>query len=288
MVYFELPDSATNRPINIRLCNLLTSRTDLFYPNVAVEAVFGCPPHCIWNGGCIHLPGGQMDLNEIEALFSSYRRIHIPYRLTFTNRLLEQRHLLDTYGNAIAACGNTEGNSIIVASDLMEQYIQNYYHAYTIIQSICRVYQTQAQLDKALTQHLVCLPVKYNRDWSYLSQMQNPGNAILLVNEYCPISDCAYCKDHYESFNRLSLYMDRDHMNCQYKILRSEMDQAGTYPPHHIFPTDYARYEAIGITHFKLNGRASTEEQLVALYCRYFAKPEHHSTVRSLLLESAI
>lgn len=284
MIYFELPDSTTNRPINIRLCSLLKTHSDLFYPNVAVEAVFGCPPFCIWNGGCIHLPGGQMSLDQIEDLFTSYNSIGIPYRLTFTNRLLEHKHLYDTYGNAIASLGNVKGNSVIVSSDLMEKYISERYEQYSIIQSICRVYETQENLDKALEKNLVCLPVKLNRDWNYLGQMSNPGNAIILVNEYCPVSECDSCKEHYESFNRLSLYMEKDHMKCKYGSLRYEMDQAGTFPPHHIFPKDYGCFESMGIIHFKINGRASTMQQIATLYCRYFAKPEHFDTVFALLL----
>ncbi|MBO5373197.1 MAG: hypothetical protein J6A75_10850 [Lachnospiraceae bacterium] len=284
MIWFELPDSETNMPINIRLLELMEAYPEFFYENVRIEAVYGCPPFCVWNGGCIHLPGQCMSPKELERIFALYSNYHLSYRLTFTNRLLRKEHLYDTYGNAIAKAGNMRGNSVIVATDVMQKYIHENYSNYSIIQSICRVYSDITDIHEALEKYFVCIPVRMNRQWEELSKLPYPENVIILANEYCPVSDCEYCQEHYESFNRFSLYQESDHMRCRYQQLRQQMDMQGEFPTHNIFPEDYEKYEQLGIVHFKLNGRASTPEQLVTLYCKYFVKPQYQKNVTKLLM----
>lgn len=285
MIFFELPDSFVNRPVNIQLIKMMRLKPHLFYDNVRIEAVFGCPPFCIWNCGSVHLPMENISLENIEKIFDVYEAIEIPYRLTFSNRLLEKKHLLDVYGNAIAKAGNRLGNAVIVSMDIMEEYMLRTYKKYTIIQSLCRVYNTFKEVDIATSNYLACVPIWMNNDWDLLSKLKHPENVIILANEYCPVSKCRYCKEHYDEISRFALLQSKEHYQCKHIAWKIELEKNNYLPSHNITPTDYKKYDLMGIHHFKLNGRASTKRQIIDMYCNYFAKEEYYNEVYNLLIQ---
>lgn len=285
MLNFEIPDSTTNLQINLKLIKSMREYPHLFLDNVSIEAVYGCPPKCIWNGGCVRLPGEKMSSQDVENVFQVYNDNEVSYRLTFTNRLLEESHLKDLYGNMISKIGNSSINAVIVATDMMQQYICNNYKQYNIIQSICRMYKNLSEINTASEKNLVCLPIGFNNDWLTLKSLAHPKNAIVLINEYCPISNCEFCQEHYESFSRIALGTCDQYIKCKHQELKDKMLKNNESPNHNVFPTNYRRYEELGITHFKLNGRASSPKQLAALYVKYFAKKEYQNSLYQTLLD---
>ncbi len=284
MIQFELPDSAINRKVNLKLVKLLKDRPDLFYPEIGIEAVYGCPYGCIWNGGCINMPEEDRDINRVKKMFDDYAEAGVAYRLTFTNRCLGEEDLSDTYGNAIAELGNKRGNAVIVSTDLMQNYICETYGYYEIIQSVSRVFKSKEEVEKSMSQYYTCLPVWMNNNWSLLRTTQNLDKAIILVNEYCPVSNCDFCEEHYNEISRYMLKQTTEKYVCKRLEEREKMKREKETPVHIVTPNDYEKYTELGIKHFKINGRASDLNQIVDLYCNYFAKKEYEDLVGGYLL----
>ena len=256
---------------------------ELFREDVSVEAVFGCMYNCIWNGGCSHVPGEECSLSSITEMFRTYSLINMPYRITFSNRRLEERHLYDVLGNTIARIGCRDRNAVIVGSDLLQQYIQSRYPDYEIIQSVSRVPGSVEDINNWLRNYKMCLPVWMNRNIEELKKIRRPENAIILANEFCPVPHCEFSLDHYETISRIALYEAENHYRCHYHDLHEKMEKEGRLPTHNILPDDYPLFEELGFHHFKLTGRAAKPSQIIDTYVMYFAKEESMQTVRNIL-----
>mgnify|MGYP004628167143 CR=1 FL=1 len=286
MIRFEIPDSVVARPINAKLVCLMKNNPEMFYENLFIESAFGCPYGCEWNGGCLNMPCEEKSENTVNKIFDFYEKIGITYRITFTNRLLSAGNLKNTYGNMIAKIGERKGNAIIVATDLMKNYIEKTFPKYEIIQSISRVYKTVEEVQVALNKNMVCIPIWLNKDFEKLQIMENRQNIIILVNEYCPVAKCEYCDEHYDEISKYILKKTDLKYICKRIVERKEYEKSGIVPIHIVSPKDYVEYERIGIEHFKINGRASNEKQLMELYCFYFAKEQYREKIAKQLIKN--
>ena len=124
MKYFELPDSPKTRCLNLQTLRVQKEHPEWFVDDTEIDAVYGCPTGCIWNGGCINFEEEHLSSDEIKHIFDQYNALGVGYRLTFTNRLLEGIHLNDAVGNEVLRLGNNDMNAVIVANDTMENYIR--------------------------------------------------------------------------------------------------------------------------------------------------------------------
>ena len=62
----------------------------------------------------------------------------IPLRFTFTNPLIEEKHLSDKVCNDILKMADNGMNEVIVMSPILEQYIRENYPGYKITSSTCK------------------------------------------------------------------------------------------------------------------------------------------------------
>ena len=94
---------------------------EYFYDWCEIGSVYGAPADCIWGGG--RVGEGNHDPQEVLALMQEYG---ISARLTFSNSLLRQEHLLDKKCNALCEVFAKKGqNGVIVHSDLLLEYFKN-------------------------------------------------------------------------------------------------------------------------------------------------------------------
>lgn len=274
MLYFELPDSPNTRKLNIIFFQVMRQNPEWFVDNLVVEAVYGCPSVCIWNGGCVNFKQERLSSIEIKKIFDDYNDLGISYRLTFTNRLLEKKHLNDALGNEILQIGHSSMNAVLVANDIIKEYVTQNYSKYEIIQSVCRVYATDEEINANSKSTMLCLPIRYNNQWDKLSKLENHNNLMVITNEFCPRSNCPYFKKHYESDNKYTLGLVPDSMECVYKSLGKELIEKNEPLPHHIHQGYYRFYEKMGITHFKINGRGRSSSRLLPEYARLLVKDD--------------
>jgi hypothetical protein len=88
-----------------------------------IGAIYGAPQNTIWNGGRIRY-ATYTDINNVKN-WSIDENINCA--LTFTNCLIEENHLDNIYCNELARLFETENNSIIIHSPILENYLREEY-----------------------------------------------------------------------------------------------------------------------------------------------------------------
>lgn len=97
-IKFYLPDFYNKFALNELVINLLNEYPECFYDNIEIGAVYGCFPGSLWNGG--RVCPGYARKEQVLAVLEEYNKRGIPCRFTFTNSLLEEKHLYASPGGS--------------------------------------------------------------------------------------------------------------------------------------------------------------------------------------------
>lgn len=280
-IKFYLPDFYNRYYINLILHGLKLQYGDCFYENVEMGAVYGCFPGSIWNGGRISL--GSCKKEDMNYIINEFNERGIPIRYTFTNPMLEEKHLYDTFCNLCMELGNNGFNEVLVNSPLLEDYIRKNYPKYKIISSttkcITEVKDVKREAEKDY--YLVVLDNSFNNA-EKLFTLDNPEKYELVANSYCRDS-CPRRVEHYEAVGRSQLEFSSsqfDECNSINRDFYDLMKNRSFITTEDIF----GKYYEAGFRHFKLDGRAFNQYKLVESYMYYLVKPEHRDVVRLALL----
>ena len=274
---FNLPDFVMGRPVYVTLCNWMNEYPEVFYPNTEIACVYGNFPGAIWNGGGINL-GGQWTRNEIQEMIDFYNHtLHIPLRFTFTNPLIDERHLNDVYCNIIAECGHNGMNEILTSSIVLENYLREKYPKYKYGKSI--IGTREEPVDLSNKYFLSVMRRRMNNNWEYLDTipMELRHKVEFLCTDPCP-DNCPRLYTHYRDFARAQLELQSGpECNC------SMTDVKGTFQYHYAnhLETHVSRemidkeYLPRGFNQFKLSGRGSALGAITGAL-DYMIKPEYH------------
>jgi hypothetical protein len=147
-------------------------------------------------------------------------KFNIPVRFTFTNCLLEEQHLNDTYCNMILEVFNTGQNEIICNKEVLENYIREKYgNRYKYISSTTKRLINKEEQLKELDKnyYLVVLDYDYNKNLDFLKQIPNKEKCELLCNAVCR-PNCPFRVRHYQDLSRCQLSFDNSKpMECPSK-----------------------------------------------------------------------
>lgn len=282
--YFTIPDSKLNFELNMKLINLKESHPEFFYDDIEIESTFGCPSPCIWNGNRINKE--LYSTLDIQVMLVTYMSKNIKYRFTFTNDLIEDIHLQDTFGNVIAKLGELPGNGVIVNSDIMKTYIKTRYPLYSITNSIVGFFKDKNKIDFDLINEMskdetVVLPLSLNNKFDELKKLQHPEHIEVLCNQPC-IENCPCSYDHYVSYNKHNLYyinLNPQDVECRFKNTNHSYKENKTYINHSIL----CKYNDLGINHFKIAGR-DIPDLAIEGYIDNFIKDEYKELIGNYLL----
>ncbi len=227
-------------------------------------------PTCSWNSGRVlmHLTRTRQ---EIEVAVAEYKRRNIALYLTFTNLLLEQRHLKDTLANSLCrlVSGNnpTGRNSVILANDLLKKHIRKEYPYLKIISSILKITADKGKGNLEVYKRLadeydeVMVHPDDALNYELLEQLEDKERYILLVNEYC-IRNCPLRGRHYDTLSHMSLELSgydtsdfdaKQKLNgCQNPYLQLSSDKKSVLA---LNTPEIRRLRDMGFRHFKLQGR---------------------------------
>lgn len=133
MVKFHLPDFSGHLMFNLVFIDILQRHAEYFREGVEIASVYGTFPPAIWNGG--RMQEGNCDRRFVKSVVKAFNERNIPLRFTFTNPMLEKKHLNDDFCNMIMNVANNGMNEVIVASPLLEDYIRKNYPKYKITSS---------------------------------------------------------------------------------------------------------------------------------------------------------
>lgn len=245
----------------------------------AFSYVSGAIP-CTWNSGRV-VP--NMSEKYVLQCFDEYAKRNIPVFFTFSNYLISEQELGDIQCNALLSKINENHGGVIVASDILAQYIKSRYPNITIEASILRSVSCQTNrsvlfytmLEKTYDT-IVFHPDDIFSE-NLISNIQNKTKYEILLNEEC-VRYCNHRKDHDDMI--CNLYLNNGIIKLE-DIIEFESSFCPTKKRSFINAnkcvlsiTDVRDYIQKGYCNFKIQGRANPPFVFLYDLC-YYLLEEH-------------
>ncbi len=279
MYIYSIPDSESVRDLTNSLLYIRMKEPQWFYNDFEIGFAYGCPCRCIWNGG--RITAERATLENFKNIVLLYKCFKIKYRVTFTNLLLEKKHLDDYTGNAMAALLEEMGGCVMVASEIMAEYIQKKYPSLPVSWSTTTdfaptIKETIEVINRLSEDRIVVLPYEFNNNYGLLKQFTHRENLEILLNETCH-SHCPKRKEHERNISEGVLYGTTEN-NCFYK---DEYLKPGRRQ-HNVRASNWEMYHELGINRFKIVGRVDKMQTYMA-YQYYLVTGYHRSDVANFM-----
>lgn len=252
-----------------------------FKDNVEIGSIYDCPT-CVWNGGRLVLQN-QPGRSELEELRNMMAYFQIPVRFTFTNCLLEEKHIYDTYGNLLLDVFNTGQNEVICNTQVLEDYIRaNYGDNYKYISSTTkRLGKSHSKQKEEIEKnyYLIVLDYDFNKDMKFLQNIEHKEKCEILCNAICGVK-CPHREEHYKMISQKQLDFELPTENwCAFGVVDSlfcSKQQKGFISPEDINDI----YLPMGFNNFKLEGRTASATDLIEILLYYLIKDEYKEEIR--------
>ena len=167
-INFYLPDFYFKHDLNIEFITIFKEHPEYFYDNVEIGSIYGSFPSAIWNGG--RVMHGMCLSEKINNIISNFNNLDMPLRFTFTNSLLEEKHIYDTYCNLIMEYANNGKNEVLTNSIILENYLRENYPNFKYIASTTQGLRDIDKINKACDKYdLVVTDSRDNRDFNLLN-----------------------------------------------------------------------------------------------------------------------
>lgn len=263
---------------------LFREHREYFYEWCDIGSVYGAPSDCIWGGGRVGF--GEANPADVLELMREYG---ISARLTFSNSLLEEKHLSDKKCRALCELFSESAeprSGVIICSDLLLEYLKANYPNFYFVSSTTKVLtdfrQFLSELDRE--DFLYVVPdFRFNKTFDKLNALSaaQKDKVEFLCNECCPPG----CKDRklcYENVSRRNLGENCPEHRClsprsEKGYLFSEaMENPAFIGTNDILGT----YLPMGFSNFKIEGRGLGSALILEFLLYYMTKPEYHLKVR--------
>ena len=263
-----------------------------FMEKSRIASFYGTFRGTIWAGGRISI-GATPSPVDMENAIHKINDAGVAVRYTFTNSVLEERHLSDTFCNLIMELADNGKNEVLVNSSVLENYLRKSYPNFKYIQSITAVERNIDKINEATKKYdLVVIDFHDNHNHDFLNKIQDKDKIEILVNGYCP-STCTFSKQHYKNISRINchqgnikegkcLMQNRAGHQGFFDLLDKNKDTTLT------FDDVYKNYYDMGFRHFKLVGREEPSFIPFEALMYYFSKPEWRERTSSDLAEAYI
>ena len=293
MVYYHLPGLFEFYELYKVFLPLYRSHREYFYDWCQIGSIYGAPQECLWGGGRVGF--GDASPRNVAALMDEY---DISARLTFSNSLLEEKHLSDKKCNKLLDLFDRDGavkNGIIVHSDLLLNYIRDKYPNYYFVSSTTKVLTDFNQFEEELNRpdfKFVVPDFRLNKDFDKLDLLTDvqKEKVEFLCNECCWY-DCFDRKRCYENVSRKNLDEDcQDHICVAPESMRWYRFSDAMENPGFIGIDDILNvYGPKGFSHFKIEGRSLGSAIILEFLLYYMTKPEYQLRVREeIYLDSSL
>ena len=285
MAHYHLPGLFEFYELYRAFLPLFREHREYFYDWCDIGSIYGAPVDCIWGGGRVGF--GDNDPQEVLALMQEYG---ISARLTFSNSLLREEHLLDKQCNRLCELFNeTGGNGVIVHSDLLLEYLKVHYPNLYFVSSTTKVLTDFRQfLDEVNREDFryVVPDFRLNKDFDKLNTLTNAqkGKAEFLCNECCWFG-CAERKSCYENVSRKNLGENCVDHHCTAPGGNEgyRFSKAMTNPGFISVQNIQRIYLPMGFSNFKIEGRGLGSAMILEFLLYYMTKPEYQIHVREAI-----
>lgn len=282
MIGYTLPDFTVGLKRNLLFAQLMRDCPQFFREDVRIDSVYGCFPGCVANGGRAFVRE-PYTREQMEATFDALDGQGVAARLTFTNMLLEERHLTDPYFNLILDTAAAHGAGAIVYADLVADYIRARHPHMELTLSTTREILDPGELNRAFDSYdVVVLNYNKNKDRAFLDAVEKPAQLEVMANELCN-PGCPHRAEHY-------LHNSRDQLEGRVTEFRrcnlagKDFFKLAPTSPTILTPDDVADLNArYGIERFKLVGRGVAGDVTLESYLYYLVRPEHRDGLRGAL-----
>ncbi len=282
-IYWHLPGLCYFRLMNQVLINLMNKYPESFRDGYKIGSVYGTFPGAIWNGG--RTVFGITSKGDIEKIITAYNSKGVPARFTWTNSLLEEKHLTDTYCNLIMKMADNGMNQVLVNRDVLENYIRNEYPGFKIISSTTKRMLDIETLNEEIEKDyfLVVLDYDLNHNEEVLSALQPHADKVeILVNEIC-YPGCKMRQEHYRNQSQAQLEYDP---NLPFKCPNNSTPRVFAEcmkRPAFISSEEIEKYIERGYVNFKIVGRGLSADFVKDSYMYFLVKDEKRDFIRNRL-----
>ena len=291
-VYYHLPGLFEFYELYCVFLPLYREHREYFYDWCEIGSVYGAPADCIWGGG--RVGGGDCSPQEVLALMREYG---ISARLTFSNSLLREEHLLDKKCNTLCTLfSEPQGtrNGVIVYSDLLLDYLKRNYPELYFVSSTTKVLTDFEELVNEIKrdEFLYVVPdFRLNKawgKWNTLSQNQKE-KVEFLCNECCWFG-CRERKLCYEAVSRKNLGENCPDHRCMAPDAREGYRFSKAMENPGFIGTDDIKniYLPMGFNNFKIEGRGLGSALILEFLLFYMTKPEYQLHVREKIYLDAM
>ncbi len=286
--YYHLPGLFEFYELYARFLPLFREKREWFYDWCDIGSIYGASADCLWGGGRVGF--GDADASDVLALLSEYG---ISARLTFSNSLLKPEHLADRKCNKLCALFVESGqNGVIVHSELLLDYLRKTYPGLYLVSSTTKVLTRFEDLRAELARPEFAYVVpdfRLNKSFDRLETLsaREKEKVEFLCNECCPIA-CTKRARCYEQVSRMSLGERVGDFGC-YGADSYSFSRAMENPAFISVKDIRKRYEPLGFTNFKIEGRSLGSALILEFLLYYMTKPEAQLKVReAIYLDSAL
>ncbi len=266
---------------------LYREHREYFYDWCQIGSIYGAPADCLWGGG----RAGYGE-NTASEVFELMEENGISARLTFSNSLLRQEHLSDKRCNALCrlfSCCKSQQNGVIVASDLLTEYIREKYPELYLVSSTTKVLTDfndfKVELEREDFSYVVP-DFRLNKAFDRLEKLTaaQKTKVEFLCNECCYIG-CNDRKACYQAVSRDNLGLEAPPHSC------NSPDKGRGYSfakamesPAFIGIEDIKdKYLPMGFSHFKIEGRSLGSAMVLEFLLYYMVRPEYQIHVREAI-----
>lgn len=278
-IHFYVPDFYNNAALYILLADFIEHIPQWFYDDFDIAAAYGSFPNCIWNGGRTIF--GSINADSMDKIIEELNKRNIAVRYTFTNPLIEEKHLNDTFSNICLQCADNGKNEVLVNTQVIEDYVRANYPSFKIISSTTKCIKTIEAVEEELDKdyYLVVLDSSLNID-PKIFDIKKRDRLELLVDHVCRV-DCPNRTAHYIDVGKSQLTFRNSKFSCphnaggfdevmkrQHSITRQMLNE---------------KFVPGGFKHFKLDGRTFPPEKLVDSLMYFMVRPEFRDKVKGII-----
>lgn len=287
-IYYHLPGLFEFYELYREFLPLFRAHREYFYDWCEIGSIYGAPADCLWGGGRTSF--GEADPGEVLALTMEYG---ISARLTFSNSLLRQEHLLDRKCNHLCRLFEenseaTDGvsNGVIVHADLLAEHLKKHYPGLYLVSSTTKVLTDFADFLGEVNREdfrYVVPDFRLNKAFDRLNTLsqKQKEKVEFLCNECCFIG----CKDRkrcYETVSRKNLGENFTEHHCTAPDAENgyRFSKAMKNPSFIGIDDIQNAYMPMGFSNFKIEGRGLGSALILEFLLYYMTKPEYQLPVR--------